>query len=260
MNNTADWLKEILVVPETHERLKWIDNNCYTESGKRFGYLNSILSFINSSQLTGQDAKMNKMYDYLAPFYDFNERYIGRLITGVDIVKGREDIVSQLGLKKGMRLLEISPGPGVFQKLLRDKIGNESEFVSLDLSLSMLIQCKKRNNDLKIELVQADAQMLPFTSESFDAVFHFGGVNLFNNPDKAIQEFIRVTKKGGIVSWGDEGFTDDYKLNHKIRANILSKINPGFTKEIPVIPDTINDYKVHRVYKGLSYLVVGKKK
>jgi ubiquinone/menaquinone biosynthesis C-methylase UbiE len=60
---------------------------------------------------------------------------------------------------------------------------------------------------------------------SFDAVFHFGGVNLFNDPDRALREFIRVAKKNGIVSRGDEGFSKNYES--EIRRRILSKQNPG---------------------------------
>jgi ubiquinone/menaquinone biosynthesis C-methylase UbiE len=60
---------------------------------------------------------------------------------------------------------------------------------------------------------------------SFDAVFHFGEVNLFNDPDRALREFIRVAKKNGVVSWGDEGFSKNYK--GEIRRRILAKLNPG---------------------------------
>ena len=260
MNKNENWLKEILISPETNEKLIIQDNLFVTDSGKKYEYADGILSFIRVSDLTGQDAKMNRMYNYLAPFYDFSERFLGRLFTGVDMEKGRQDIVNRLGLKPGMRLLEVSPGPGVFQKYLRDKIGNNAEFVSVDLSFPMLQQCKKRNKHLNVNLIQADAQKLPFVSESFDVVFHFGGVNLFNDSSKAINEFIRVTRKGGIVSWGDEGFTEDYKNKHKIRAKILAKMNPGYNKTIPLIPDTVDNAIIHRVYDELCYLVVGIKK
>lgn len=91
----------------------------------------------------------------------------------------------------------------------------------------------------------------------FDAVFHFGGVNLFNDPDRALREFVRVVKKDGVVSWGDEGFSKSYK--GEVRKRILAKLNPGFLKPVPGIPETLHAQKVHEVYGGLGYLIVARK-
>jgi ubiquinone/menaquinone biosynthesis C-methylase UbiE len=157
-----------------------------------------------------------------------------------------------------MKILEVSPGPGVFQKFLRNDIGEEGELVALDLSMGMLRQCQKRNKRLNVELIHGNAQFLPFADNSFDALYHFGGVNLFNDPQKAINEFIRVVKKDGIVSWGDEGFSENYK--NERRKKIMVKINPGFAKPHPIIPDSVYDVKENEVYDGLGYLVVARKR
>lgn len=92
------------------------------------------------SKIGGDDARMNRIYNLLAPLYDLNEKIVGRLFTGVDMVKGRKEIVSHLELKSGMKVLEISPGPGVFQPHLREQVGAEGEIVALDLSMAMLKQ------------------------------------------------------------------------------------------------------------------------
>jgi ubiquinone/menaquinone biosynthesis C-methylase UbiE len=154
--------------------------------------------------------------------------------------------------------LEVSPGPGVFQKYLRDQIGETGELVALDLSMGMLQQCRKRNGKLNVELIHANAQYLPFADDSFDALFHFGGINLFNDPHKAISEFIRVVKKEGIVSWGDEGFSENY--SNERRKKLMLKINPGFAKPRPVIPETVYDSRENEIYEGLGYLVVARKR
>ena len=67
-------------------------------------------------------------------------------------------------------------GPGVFHPMLRKQLGEDAEIVSIDLSLNMLQQCRKQHASDRIELIQANAQNLPFADESFDALFHFGGV------------------------------------------------------------------------------------
>jgi ubiquinone/menaquinone biosynthesis C-methylase UbiE len=98
---------------------------------------------------------------------------------------------------------------------------------------------------------------LPFADEAFDAVFHFGGVNLFNEPERAIREFVRVAKKGGIVAWGDESFSPN--LPDNMQKRILGKMNPGFLKAKPAIPKELVNVREYEVYDGMVYLVVGEK-
>lgn len=253
-----EWLYEILRCPETLELLACENNKCICPDGKEYPVLDGILSLVYPPDITGSDAKMNAFYNKIAPYYDFVERVLGKLLTGVDVVQGRKEIISLLGLKPGMRILEVSPGPGVFQPYLRKAVGDNGEIVSFDLSLPMLHVCRMKNESLNIYLIHGNAQYLPFADNSFDALFHFGGVNLFNDPRKAISEFVRVVKSYGIVSWGDEGFSKKYPDN--FRKKILSKINPGYLKPKPPVPDSVYDVREYEVYAGLAYLVVCRKK
>ncbi len=253
-----DWLNEIIRCPQSAERLTPTGNQYLRQDGYSYQIYDGILSAVYPKQIVGVDAKMNKLYNILAPLYDLNERVLVRLFTGVDIVAGRERIVSRLKLKPGMKILEVSPGPGVFQKYLRKELGNDGKIVSLDLSMNMLKQCQIKSRDLDVYLIHGNAQHLPFCDNSFDALFHFGGVNLFNEPEKAINEFVRVVKKDGIVSWGDEGFSKEYPNN--LRKKLMAKINPGFAMPRPSIPQGLYDVKEHEVYDGLAYLVTAKKK
>jgi ubiquinone/menaquinone biosynthesis C-methylase UbiE len=251
------WLNSILRDPENLKPLNINENN-YETDGKAYKAIDDILSIVYPVGLSGDDAKYNKLYNILAPLYDLNERLMGKLLVGVDMIKGRKEIISCLGLEPGMHLLEVSPGPGVFQEYLRNDIGESGELVAIDLSMGMLRQCQRRNTKLKVHLIHGNAQFLPFADNSFDAIYHFGGINLFNDPQKAISEFIRVVKKDGIVSWGDEGFSDNYK--HERRKKLMLKINPGFSKPRPAVPDSVYDVKEDEVYEGLAYLVVARKK
>jgi ubiquinone/menaquinone biosynthesis C-methylase UbiE len=121
----------------------------------------------------------------------------------------------------------------------------------------MLRQCQSRHAKLNVRLVHANGQFLPFGDNCFDALFHFGGVNLFNDPDKALREFDRCVKSNGKESWGDEGFSKNY--TSEVRKRILAKLNPGFLKPPPGIPETLHDREIHEVYGGLGYLIVARK-
>ena len=256
--NLPPWLVSSLRDPQTKEQLTTSENGFLSPTGKKYVFVNGILSIAHPETLEGSDELMNSRYRWLAPFYDINERVLGRLITGEDMNKGRAEIVDRLRLKSGIKLLEVSPGPGVFQRLLRKSIGPSGELVSLDLSLPMLHQCRKIERETRAYLIHANGEHLPFADETFDAIFHFGGVNLFNEPQKAVAEFVRVVKRRGIVAYGDEGFAKGYPDGW--RKRILSRMNPGFIKTRPAIPDGLSEVVEHTVYGGLGYLVVGTRK
>jgi ubiquinone/menaquinone biosynthesis C-methylase UbiE len=256
----SPWLVSLLRCPEIGLRFERGPDCLRRADGKVFPDQDRIPSLVFPAALTGEDAKMNRFYEKLAPFYDWLERQGGKRIAGIDVEKAWQDVVSRLDLKPGLRLLEVSPGSGVYQPYLRAALGLEAEFASLDLSLGMLRQCRKRHASLRVELIQGNAQHLPFADESFDGLFHMGGINLFNEPDRAIAEFVRVVRKGGIVSWGDEQMSAHYRQQHPHRAKFLQRMNPGFLKTPPAIPTTLEKVTTHEVAGGLAYLVVGIKR
>ena len=57
---------------------------------------------------------------------------------------------------------------------------------------------------LQGDLFLGNAECLPFADESFDVVFHVGGINFFNDRAKAIREMIRVAKPGSKILIADE--------------------------------------------------------
>ncbi len=182
----------------------------------------------------------------------------GRLLTGVDMAKGRAEIVRLAGFEPGSQVLEVSPGPGVSHPLLREALGPASRIVAADLSLNMLRECRRRHGSLGVVPIQANALHLPFAHESFDALFHFGGVNLFSDPGQALSEFVRVVRRGGRIVWGDEHMSERY--SDPIGLRVLPRINPGFRKTPPAPPQGAEVLGRHEVYGGLGYLVVARRR
>jgi len=243
--------------PQNQQRLERREGGYYREDGKCFPVEDGIASFVYPEELAGSDAKWNHFYDSFAPFYNIVQHVLGRLFLGENVAEAHRKLVSQIPIASGCRLLEVSPGPGTFHPYLCERLGKAGLLVSLDLSIQMLRQCKKRG-DPDAVLFHGNGQHLPFADNSFDVLFHFGGVNLFNDPNTAIKEFIRVVQKGGIVSWGDEGFSPNYPEGR--RKRILTKMNPGYLKSRPSIPPEVVDVMVSDVYGGTGYLVVARKK
>jgi len=258
MATYPEWLVQALRNPESAEPLIETDGQFFTSDGKPFPLHDGIPSLVYPAKSGKSDARWNRIYDLLAPFYDWNERNAGKLLTGLDIRAERNKIAALIGLQPGMKLLEVSPGPAVFLPFIRKRIGPDGYWVALDLSIGMLRQCRKQNQSPNAAFFHANGSYLPFADNTFDALFHFGGVNLFSEPQRALGEFVRVVKKGGIVAWGDEGFSDSIPDTWK--KKLLLKMNPGYSRPRLPIPAGLNDTVEHPVYGGYAYLITGRKK
>ena len=70
----------------------------------------------------------------------------------------------------------------------------------------MLANCQANLHrwQFQADLFLGNAECLPFADESFDVVFHVGGINFFNDRAKAIREMIRVAKPGSKILIADE--------------------------------------------------------
>lgn len=123
----------------------------------------------------------------------------------------RQALIAKLQLKPGQRLLITGCGLGDDLFAVLDAFRGGVRVVATDLSQEMLdgtaqaLQQRSAAERTAVELLACDACALPFENGSFDAAFHFGGINLFDDPKRGIAEMARVVKEGGRVVFGDEG-------------------------------------------------------
>jgi ubiquinone/menaquinone biosynthesis C-methylase UbiE len=105
--------------------------------------------------------------------------------------------------------------------------------------------------------VLGNGEQLPFCDETFDGVFHVGGINFFNNKKVAIDEMIRVAKPGAKILIADET---------EKGAQGYEKFIPGFKKSfggkrqeivppIDLVADEMSEKRVFDVWKGWLYCI-----
>ena len=85
------------------------------------------------------------------------------------------------------------------------------DVVSTDYVPTLLecAQARAKAEGLTIEFKEADAEALPFSDGSFDAVVSTFGVMFTPNQEKAAKELLRVCKSGGqigLANWTPDGF------------------------------------------------------
>jgi SAM-dependent methyltransferase len=97
--------------------------------------------------------------------------------------------VLEVGIGSGENLAFLPPGWDVF---------------GVDIARTQLHECLRRCPALAGHLAWAEAEVLPFADNTFDASYSVGGFNYFRNHEQSLREMCRVTKPGGPVVVADE--------------------------------------------------------
>ncbi|MCS7131459.1 MAG: class I SAM-dependent methyltransferase, partial [Hadesarchaea archaeon] len=129
--------------------------------------------------------ELRRRYDLTAGAYD--RRY-------EEIQRKKYDVVME-NLPRVCRVLDLGCGTGMLFQLLVER----ADFVvGVDIARGMLRLARSRANE-RVALVQADADLLPFADESFDAVVSITMLQNVPNPAATMKEIARVLRIGGMA-------------------------------------------------------------
>jgi demethylmenaquinone methyltransferase/2-methoxy-6-polyprenyl-1,4-benzoquinol methylase len=139
------------------------------------------------------------MFDGIAARYDLVNRVIS---LGID-QSWRKKTVAALSLGPGHRVLDLATGTADLAIQVAQTEPSVS-VVGLDPSSKMLevgrVKVTRAELDARVELVQGDAQALPFERHSFDSVCIAFGIRNVPDRGKALREMARVTRPGGRIA------------------------------------------------------------
>lgn len=100
-------------------------------------------------------------------------------------------------MEEADRVLECACGTGMISKRIAPKC---KELIATDFSVGMLKQARKTCADFdNVKLYKANILELKCKDESFDKVVAGNVIHLLNNPGEALEELIRVCRKGGKI-------------------------------------------------------------
>ena len=105
-----------------------------------------------------------------------------------------------LGLRRGSSCLDVGCGTGPDLPRLAAMVGGDGRVVGIDRSETLAAQARRRARSApRVELVVADAQRIPFADGEFDACRADRTLQHVADPETALAEMARVTRRGGRV-------------------------------------------------------------
>lgn len=233
-----------------------IEGILVSETGNRFHIRDGVPNLIFPFELPEVDRKSLQQSEDRADAYD---RYLPLTFStyGEDERQVREAMVDKLALTKNAVVLEIGAGTGRDSEIIARRLGPGGRLYIQDLSPSFLAHNIRRMKNIgaHAEPALANGYYLPFRDNSFDACFHFGGINAFGDIKRAFAEMARVTKPGGKVVVGDECMPP--WLRETEFARILLNSNPEFAYPLPLdkLPVEARKTSVEWIIGGVFYLI-----
>ena len=132
-------------------------------------------------------------------------------VVAAMIVPTAEHLVDTADLHAGWRVLDVATGSGN-AAIAAARLGATA--VGVDYVPALLERGRERAaaEGLEVELLEGDAEALPFPDASFDAVTSVFGSMFAPNHAQAAAELLRVVRPGGriaLASWTPDGFIGD---------------------------------------------------
>lgn len=234
----------------------------------RFAIVNDVLHL--NSEYVGNNAIAAEYYNSrLWPKFRFWES-MAYLPRGGER-KARREVLRHLPELTGTRLLDVAIGDGRNLPL----IPTECDVFGVDISRVLLEKCRHDYMDRQLHLIIGQAEALPFPDASFDNLFSLGAINHVNDPGQALREMARVVKPGGTIVVADEvPDLPNRQIAHKLglpklQRWILSKVfflgpmadvilQHTNLKLEPLAAAAFSQWKIHPIWGGLGYCIVGK--
>lgn len=174
--------------------------------------------------MTMQTSGVAAAYDRWAPIYD--------LVFGPVFRQGRS-LAIDAATRVGGRVLEVGVGTGISLP----GYGRNCRLTGIDISDGILEKARERVKKLRLSNVDAievmDAEALGYADESFDVIVAQYVITAVPNPERALDEFVRVVRPGGEII-----ITTRIGAGEGLRGKIEKLLMPitsrlGFRTEFP---------------------------
>ena len=110
--------------------------------------------------------------------------------------------MNKMRVRVGYKVLDLAGGTGDFSAVFAKQVGDDGQVILSDINASMLAVGRDRlidKNILNVDIVQANAESLPFEDNYFDRIIIAFGLRNVTDKNAALKEMFRVLKPGGAA-------------------------------------------------------------
>ena len=247
------------ICPECQNKLFFKNNKiCCINENHLFDIINInknifIINFVNNRKYNNQymQEKASLIYrnslKWLFKTFKTNQKeFRKKLLENINFKKNQKILITGVG--NGDDVIAINK---IYKKLNLKYYVQDISVEMIKSTFSHIKKNKIRNCDFHV----SNANKLPFQDNYFDHTFHFGGINLFPNLKKSINEMTRVTKNKGSVTFGDEGIIPS--LRKTTYAKMLINNNSLWRKKTPIdkLPYIATNIKITWLLENCFYLI-----
>jgi demethylmenaquinone methyltransferase/2-methoxy-6-polyprenyl-1,4-benzoquinol methylase len=150
--------------------------------------------------LDKQEVRIRRMFSEIAPKYDFLNHLLSLNIDRL----WRWQTTKLAPILNGGPLLDLCTGTGDLAFAYHRATQGKIEIVGADFCHEMLVRAEEKSERKQtheqIRFVEADAQELPFPTNTFELITIAFGLRNVTNTDRGIREMVRVCRPGGRVA------------------------------------------------------------
>lgn len=215
-----------------------------------------IVDFIAPFRQTEADRQNLAMYDSVQSV-EFYRNFLDWLFATFEEDENafRAQLIDLLSLTPGAKVLVTGCGLGddIVEALRR--VGPSGEVHAQDISKAMVVEAARRHPALNLMLSVSNGLEMPYATAYFDAVFHFGGINMFGDMRQAIGELARVCKRGGRVVFGDEGIAAHLRGTEYAKVAIQNNGLWALHAPMESLPHGARDVSLRYVLGNCFYVI-----
>jgi len=168
---------------------------------------------------------------------------------GLDATKQLAELCK---LKRSMKVLVVGCGNGISATKISDMYG--SKVVATDISEKMVKLSKEMAKETEVSFMHSDIHRLPFKDSEFDVVLSESVTAFGTDKIKALKEYRRVIKKGGLLGMNEMTWLVDPSDKMKEFALNFGQMSPeteeswrNMIKKAGLTIDFAESYKIRPI-------------
>ncbi|KAI0549022.1 S-adenosyl-L-methionine-dependent methyltransferase [Xylaria curta] len=171
--------------------------------------------------------------NHLCSLGDVEKMYIPPLMNKKASVRDNqllceESIATEIGLKPGMRVLDLGCGRGRVAAHMTSFSG--ARVTGINIDVNQVAQAKEFNEKLNFgnEFIVRDQNdlPLPFADESFDAFYEIQALSLCKDPSTLFKEIYRILKPGSKFLLMDWVSLPAYDPENPLHTSLMRRVKP----------------------------------